>query len=77
MRRVGAHEVRLPDGTTLRRAVVEIEQGRVVNYYEFTDELPMTEWLGGVLTIERSDEGILVCRQGDRRVKSEERRNHS
>lgn len=59
LRRCGAHEVRLPDGSLLRQAVVEMEEGRVVNYYEFRDELPMTEWLGGEILVERDEEGIL------------------
>lgn len=41
MRRVGAHKVITP-AATLSQAVVEISDGRVVNYYEFRDELPMT-----------------------------------
>lgn len=59
LRRCGAHEVRLPDGSLLRQAVVEMEEGRVVNYYEFRDELPMTEWLGGEILVERDEAGIL------------------
>ena len=59
LRRCGAHEVMLPEGEILRQAVVEIEEGRVVNYYEFRDELPMTEWLGGRIEVKRDDEGIL------------------
>lgn len=48
------------DTETLRQAVVEIDdKGVVVNYYEFTDELPMTEWLGGQITVSRDDEGML------------------
>lgn len=58
MRRVGVHEVRLPD-RVLHQAVVEIEGERVVNYYEFREELPMTEWLGGQIDVIRSPEGIL------------------
>lgn len=59
VRRCGVHEVKLPDGRCLRQAVVEIEDGRVVNYYEFTDELPMTEWLGGIIEIRRDEEDVL------------------
>lgn len=58
MRRVGAHKV-ITESSTLNQAVVEIYDGRVVNYYEFHDELPMTEWLGGTIIINRDDEGIL------------------
>lgn len=59
MRRCGAHQVILPDGSILQQAVVEILEGRVVNYFEFREELPMTEWLGGEILVERDEEGIL------------------
>ena len=59
MRRCGAHEVIWPDGSILQQAVVEIQEGRVVNYFEFREELPMTEWLGGEIRVERDEEGIL------------------
>lgn len=59
MRRCGAHQVILPDGSILPQAVVEIQEGRVVNYFEFREELPMTEWLGGEIRVERDEEGIL------------------
>lgn len=58
IRRCGAHVVSLPDGTQLLQAVVELEDSRVVNYYEFLDELPMTEWLGGEIRIIIDEEGI-------------------
>jgi len=58
MRRCGAHEVVLPDGSRLHQAVVEIEAERVVNYYEFREELPMTEWLGGEIYIRLDEEGV-------------------
>lgn len=59
MRRCGAHQVILPDGSILQQTVVEIQEGRVVNYFEFREELPMTEWLGGEIRVERDEEGIL------------------
>lgn len=59
MRRCGAHQVILPDGSILQQAVVEILEGRVVNYFEFREELPMTEWLGGEIRVKRDEEGIL------------------
>lgn len=59
MRRCGAHQVILPDGSILQQAVVEIQEGRVVNYFEFREELPMIEWLGGEIRVERDEEGIL------------------
>ncbi len=59
MRRCGAHQVILPDGSILQQAVGEIQEGRGVNYFEFREELPMTEWLGGEIRVERDEEGIL------------------
>ena len=59
MRRCGAHQVILPDGSILQQAVGEIQEGRVMNYFEFREELPMTEWLGGEIRVERDEEGIL------------------
>ena len=59
MKRCGAHQVILPDGSILQQAVVEIQEGRVENYFEFREELPMTEWLGGEIRVERDEEGIL------------------
>lgn len=61
MRRCGAHEVKLPDGTVLSQAVVEVWDGRVVNYYEFREELPMTEWLGGLIEVKQDEEGTLCA----------------
>ena len=49
----------LPDGSILQQAVVEIQEGRVVNYFEFREELPMTECLGGEIRVERDEFGIL------------------
>lgn len=67
MRRCGAHEVITANGDVLHQAVVEIsEDGNVVNYYEFRDELPMTEWLGGTIIVERNEEGVLVARHQDK-----------
>ena len=59
MKRCGSHQVILPYGSILQQAVVEIQEGRVVNYFEFREELPMTEWLGGEIRVERDEEGIL------------------
>ena len=59
MRRCGAHQVILPDGSILQQAVVEIQEGRVVNYFELREELPMTDWLSGEIRVVRDEEGIL------------------
>lgn len=70
MRRVGAHKVITQD-QELTLAVVEICGDRVVNYYSFTDELPMTEWLGGVIALKRDAEGIMHAWQGDVIIKKD------
>ena len=70
LRRCGAHQVILPDGSILQQAVVEIQEGRVVNYFEFREELPMTEWLGGEIRVERDEEGILRALWNGKRIDS-------
>ena len=65
LRRVAAHEVIIAEDKLIQ-AVVEIEEGRVVNYYEFRDELPLTEWLGEKIEIKRDDEGILRAYQNNK-----------
>lgn len=62
IRKVAAHEVHV-DGHVLIQAVVELQEGRVINYYTFSGELPLTEWLGGVIEIRDSKaywNGILL-----------------
>lgn len=59
-RRVAAHHVEVED-KVLNRCVVEVDDGRVVNYYTFTDELPLTEWLGDTIILMRDDDGVLVA----------------
>ena len=70
MRRCGAHQVILPDGSILQQAVVEILEGRVVNYFEFREELPMTEWLGGEIRVEFDEEGIRRAFWNGKRINS-------
>ena len=60
----------LPDGSILQQAVVEIQEGRVVNYFEFREELPMTEWLGGEIRVERDEDGILRALWNGRKIDS-------
>ena len=57
-RRVAAHEVILPDGKVLHQAIVEICDGSVLNYYEFQDEMPLTEWYDGHIEVRLNHEGI-------------------
>ena len=50
VRRLGFHELKV-SGKVLHQVIVEVIGDRVVNYYEFTDEVPMTEWIGGTCEI--------------------------
>ena len=70
MRRVGAHEV-VFSNRTLIQAVVEIQGTQVVNYYEFRDELPMTEWLGGIITLKYSESGELQAWWNNKQLKED------
>lgn len=70
MRRVGAHEV-VFFNRTLVQAVVEIQGTQVVNYYEFRDELPMTEWLGGTITLKYSENGELQAWWNNKQLKED------
>ena len=70
MRRVGAHKV-ITEAEELSLAVVEISDDRVVNYFSFTDELPMTEWLGGVVELRRDADGILHAWQNNVIIKED------
>lgn len=60
-RRVAAHKV-VVGGKELKQCVVEIQDGIVVNYYVFSDELPLTEWLGGLIEVVRDVDGNLVAK---------------
>lgn len=59
-RRVAAHRVVVKD-KELKQCVVEIQDGIVVNYYVFSDELPLTEWLGGLIEVKPGDDGNLTA----------------
>lgn len=57
-RRVAAHIVKVND-TVLHQAIVEIVDGRVVNYYGFQREMPLAEWLGDTIEIRKNESGLL------------------
>lgn len=60
LRRIAANWV-IVDGVKLRQCVVELQDGVVTDYCTFTDELPFTEWLGGIIEIKKDWEGRLVA----------------
>ena len=59
-RRVAAHRVVIR-GEELKQCVVEIMDGKVVNYFTFKDELPLTEWLGGRIDVITDVDGRQVA----------------
>lgn len=58
VRRIAVHKV-IADGGTVDMCVIEIADGRVVNYYRFASELPFTEWLGGTVVLSNDEDGVL------------------
>ncbi len=61
-RRIASNKVILDD-KIIQQCVVELIDGRVVNYYGFKDELPITEWLGGTIILEKDKDGVLRASQ--------------
>lgn len=49
-RRIAVNRL-IVDKHELKQCIIEILDGKVVNYYPFTEELPNTEWLGGTIEI--------------------------
>lgn len=67
-RRIAANRV-VVNGHELRQCIVEIKDGIVVNHYPFSDELPFTEWLGGVIEIMPDDKGNPVALWNGREIR--------
>ena len=44
MKRIAYAQVELPDGTLLKRQVVEFSEGQYLRHYPLTEELAFTEW---------------------------------
>lgn len=66
IRRVAVHELVVND-ETLKKCIVDIDNGFITGYHQFSEEEPMVEWLGGVMEL-RYDEhyNILAYRNGKR-----------
>lgn len=59
MKRYAAHELQLETGERLPLFFLEIDEGRVVNYGALTQEMAMTEWLEGRISLRRDNKGTL------------------
>ncbi len=59
LRRVAAHRVVDAGGSTWPMAVVSLDKGRVAGVRPLEGEPPMTEWLGGVITLRHEATGAL------------------
>ena len=59
MKRYAAHELQLETGERLPLFFHEIDEGRVVNYGHLTQEMAMTEWVEGRISLHRDSEGTL------------------
>ena len=56
MRRIAASKVYIDREHVYTNHIVELYDDRVVNHYPLPSELPMTEWLGGVIILSRADD---------------------
>lgn len=60
MKRYAAHQIVLEDGTAIEQGIVELSDGGVVaRTFPFWHEMPMTEWLGGVIEVKADEVGRL------------------
>ncbi|MBR4297497.1 MAG: hypothetical protein IKT82_04835 [Bacteroidaceae bacterium] len=44
MKRIAYAQLQLPDGTLLKRQVVEFFEGHYLRHYPLTEEIPFAEW---------------------------------
>ena len=66
MRRIGANDVRTPDGEILSPAVVEIDNGMVQQWYRLDMEMPFTEWIGGTIELQADNNGNIMAIKNNR-----------
>lgn len=67
-RRVAANEV-LVGNERLTLCVVEIESAVVTDYYQFCEEQPSTEWLGGTIILKKDGKGCLRAYKNEKLIK--------
>lgn len=63
MRRIAVHEL-ITHESSIELCVVEIVDGKVVDYYKLDSELPFTEWLGGTVVLSYDDDGVRAFYNG-------------
>ncbi len=66
MRRIGANDVITPDGEILSPAVVEIDNGKVLQWYRLDMEMPFTEWIGGTIELQADNNGNIMAIKNNR-----------
>lgn len=52
----------------IQQGIVELIDGEVIKYYPFHQELPMTEWLGGVIDVKTDESGKLKAYWNDKEI---------
>ena len=50
----------IADGETVSPCVLEIEDGKIIDFYHFTGELPFTEWKGGTVVLSKTTDGWTI-----------------
>lgn len=58
-RRFAANRV-IFENTTIVNGIVEIDEDKVVDFYELTEELAHIEWIGGTITLIRKDDNLIA-----------------
>ena len=58
-RRFAANRIIFQDNKIVN-GVVEVEDNKVVAFYELTKELAHTEWIGGTIIIMRSENNLIA-----------------
>lgn len=56
MKRYAVHLLYMERDAVCRQQVMEVDNGRCVEHYPLTEELPFTEWIGGVAVLSGCEE---------------------
>ncbi|WP_028896113.1 hypothetical protein [Prevotella sp. HUN102] len=63
MKRYAANEI-LIEGKAYSPGLIEVENGEVISWQQLEQELAMTEWLGGTVTVIRENGKLTAYKDG-------------
>lgn len=58
MKRFASHYLYVPDTGFLKQYVIEMEEGCIVRFFPFTDEIESVEWMPGVIELVSEEEKL-------------------